>query len=103
MNIKKLIIIFLIIALGLFANSSFAQEPIGSGVLHVLGIGLTADPSRQTVPINTNTGVNTQLVLPDIGPGIELPDILQDFVVVAELTEPGITTPLHFMLYGKDA
>ena len=103
MNIKKLIPILFIIAFGLFANSSFGQEPIGSGVLHVLGIGLTADPSQQTVPLNTNTGVNTQVVLPDIGPGIELPGIPRDFVVVAELAGPGIITPLHFTPYGKDA
>jgi hypothetical protein len=94
MKIKKLFLVFLIITFGLLANSSFAQQPIGSGILHVLGIGLTADPSQQTVPINTNTGVNIQVVLPDIGQGVEIPAMPQDFVVMAELTGPGITNPI---------
>jgi len=87
MSIKKLTIIFLIMALSLLADSSFAQEPIGAGILHVLGIGLTADPAQQTAPINMGTAVNTLLEYPDVDIGDIIPGIPQDFEVVAELTE----------------
>ncbi|MBI5639952.1 MAG: hypothetical protein HZA17_05955 [Nitrospirae bacterium] len=74
----------------LFALSTlvFAADPIGSCALHVLGVGLTADPSQQNAP------VNTKMVLPnvDFGGGIGTPE---DFLVVAELTGPGITNPIR--------
>ncbi len=81
-------------ALSLFADSSFAQEPIGSGLLHVLGIGLTAEPAQQTAPINMGTAVNTLLEYPDVDIGDIIPGIPQDFEVVAELSGPGLSKPI---------
>jgi hypothetical protein len=93
MTTKKLPLLLLIPAFMLFAAVVSAQQtPIGSGKLYVFGLGLSADPLQQTVPINMGLGVNTHLVFPDIG--VAPPVLPQDFVVQAELTGPGITTPI---------
>lgn len=87
-------VLLLILSFGFFAGSAFAEQtPIGSGSLHVLGVGLAADPSHQNAPVNTGTAVNTKLVMPniDFGGSIGTPS---DFLVVAELTGPGITNPI---------
>ncbi|MBI5847211.1 MAG: Ig-like domain-containing protein [Nitrospirae bacterium] len=93
--IRKAVLAALMLLTLLFAHSSlaFASDPIGSGALHVLGVGLAADPSHQNAPVNTGTAVNTKLVMPniDFGGGIGTPS---DFLVVAELTGPGITNPI---------
>ena len=89
-------VIAMLILIGFIANSSFAQEPIGEGAFYVLGLGLSSDPSQQTVPINTDTVVNTNLLFPDI-PELShanIPSIPLDFIVVAELTGPGISKPI---------
>lgn len=90
MKIKGFIIILL--AVCLFAQGVSAQQyaSIGKGVLHVLGIGLTVDPSQLTVPINTGTGVNTKLAASASGFDVPLP---QDLTIAAELTGPGISKP----------
>ncbi|MBI5102571.1 MAG: hypothetical protein HZB33_12160, partial [Nitrospirae bacterium] len=94
---KKTIVIVLLLAMGLFAHTAYGETPpIGTGVFHVLGVDITADPAQQTVPISTGTGVNTNVVFPMTEPAIssdQLPALPSDFMVVAELTGPGITTP----------
>jgi len=91
---KSLSVSFILLSL-LFALFASAQTttPIGSGALHILGVGLTADPSQQTAPINTGTAVNTHIELPnvDFGGSIGAPS---DFEVVAELTGPGLSKPV---------
>ena len=61
MTTKKLTLILLILAVTLFATVVSAQQaPIGSGKLYVFGMGLSADPLQQTVPINTDTGARKE-------------------------------------------
>jgi hypothetical protein len=84
MSLKKITLILLLLSFGLFAQGAFAQQnaPIGSGVLHVLGIDLAADPAQQSVPINTGTGVNTDVVYPNVDFGGAVPGLPEDFTVV---------------------
>src|SRR3990172_9783774 len=90
---KSILVSFVLLSM-LFAAFASAQtsNPIGSGALHILGVGLTADPSQQTAPINTGTAVNTHMELQnvDFGGSIGAPS---DFEVVAELTGPGLSKP----------
>ena len=85
----------LLLVVGLYASlASTQQAPIGKGTLYVLGIGLTADPSQQTVPMNTGTGVNTHLVFPNINIGGTVITAPADLVVAADLSGPGIANPI---------
>jgi len=93
MKTKRIAIILIAAVLILSASTVYAQPftSIGKGILHILGIGLTVDPEKQTAPINTGTAVNTSMVMPDVGTEIALPVAPQDLLVVAELSGPGIT------------
>ena len=74
-GIKKFIIIFMIFAFGLGATNISAQQfaAIGEGMLHILGIALSVDPSQQTAPVNMETAVNTELLLPDVDLNEDIP------------------------------
>lgn len=87
---KRPIYNVLVLALILLAWSipAHANTVIGRGVLHVLGIGLSVDPSEQTAPTNTATAVNTNLIIPNIPQGLDVVGMPQDLLVVAELTGP---------------
>ncbi len=94
-NTKKILIALMLMALVAGgAMNARAFVSIGKGILHILGIGLTIDPEQQTTPINMGTAVNTNLVMPDVDLGDDIPVIPEDFLVVAELTGPGITEPI---------
>ncbi|MBI5639906.1 MAG: hypothetical protein HZA17_05725 [Nitrospirae bacterium] len=95
-TMRQSILVSLILLTMLFTALSPAQAstPIGSGKLYVFGMGLSSDPSAQTVPLNTGTAVNTNLILPNIDVGGNVPSLPADLLVVAELTGPGITNPV---------
>jgi hypothetical protein len=77
-------------------TASAAETPIGGGVLQILGIDISADPAQQSVPVNTGTRVGTEVSFPQTEPPLSEEQILslaEDFLIMAELTGPGITTP----------
>jgi len=94
-SIKKIIIISMTLAFAMGATNTSAQQlsDIGKGILHILGIALSVDPIQQTAPVNMETTLNTELLLPDVDPGGDIPGAPQDLLVVAELTGPGLTEP----------
>ena len=55
MSVRRIAIFTLVLCMGLCATGVSAEQSasIGQGVLHVLGIGLTADPGQQSAPVNT--------------------------------------------------
>jgi len=63
------------------------SESIAVGEITVKGAGLKIDPARQSVPVNTETAVNTVFSVEDAG-------MLQGMLVKGTLRGPGINGPI---------
>jgi len=76
-------VLFLIL-FGLCFLSLLPQEdPIASGEITVMGVNLEINPAQQTVPVNTETVVNTVFA-------VDNPGVLEGMVVKGTLRGPGI-------------
>ena len=76
------VLFFVLIFLG-FLCLSPQEDPIASGEITVMGVSLKIDPPQQTVPVNTETAVNTVFA-------VDNPGALEGMVVKGTLRGPSI-------------
>jgi len=76
------VLFFVLIGLG-FLYLSPQEDPIASGEITVMGVSLEINPAQQTVPVNTETAVNTVFA-------VDNPGMLEGMVVKGTLRGPSI-------------
>jgi hypothetical protein len=80
------VLFFVLIFLG-FLYLSPQEDPIASGEIIVMGVSLEINPAQQTVPVNTETVVNTVFA-------VDNPGMLEGMVVKGTLRGPGIKSAI---------
>jgi len=88
---------FLLALLLMVSGGMFAQEPIDTAQLQILGAALSVGPAQQTVPLQTPTVVHTLLGSPGSPIAVDA-----SYVVKGELSGPQLPSPVTLTTHPND-